>query len=159
MRTALFILCFVALIFPMSVGLEEKTPYTLEYRIEERGAYDANLTLVFFRDGTQFYVEEVYGFNGLHEGELQVLDRGTYTLRAYDTTTGDTGEAALAVSELPSGSLSEAAPTAELQEEYEEVSTTLEQAGFSWLPYLIILLFVFLVVLLLFGNPFKKKKK
>ncbi|MBD3390102.1 hypothetical protein GF415_04105 [Candidatus Micrarchaeota archaeon] len=159
MRTALFILCFVALVFPMSVELEEKTPYMLEYRIEERGAYDANLTLVFFRDGTQIYAEEIQGFNGLHEGELQVLERGTYTLKAYDTTTGDTGETALTVSELPSGSLAESAPTAELQEEYEDASTTLEQSGLSWLPYLIILLFVFLVALLLFGNPFKKKKK
>lgn len=160
MRRLLFTLCFVALLSAMSIELTEKNFGTLEYSLEERGAYNSNLTIIVLKGNVQYTVQEVTGFNGLYTGEIPILEPGTYTVKAFNANTGGKAEASINLAPqeefLPTEESVE-----ELKEEIAQEQLPLEIVSeqFPFLPYLIVGLFVVIVALLIFGNPLKKPKK
>jgi hypothetical protein len=160
MKRVLFALCLFAMLSAMEITLDQQNPAFIEYRIEERGAADSTLTLVVAKDNVQHHVEEITGFDGLYTGQFPALGPGTYTVVVYDINTSEVGEASITIAPI-------AAPE-EIEESLEGAKAEYgeEQAVFEdieeqapWLPYLIVVLFVLIVALLLFGNPLKKQKK
>ncbi|MBD3397633.1 hypothetical protein GF412_00680 [Candidatus Micrarchaeota archaeon] len=160
MRRLLFILCFVALLSAMSVELEQESQIFIEYKIEERGALDSSLTIVVFKDSTQYDVLQVSGFNGLHTGRIEALEPATYTFKAYNLDTGEDAEASITVSPQSMGMPNEQS-VEQIKEDVAQEQASLEQVSmqFTWLPYLIVALLVVIAALIIFGNPLKKPKK
>jgi hypothetical protein len=160
MRKLLFILCFIALLSAMGIELTEKNFGTLEYSIEERGASNSNLTIIAFKGNVQLMVQEVQGFNGIYSGEISIIEPGTYTVKAFNENTGKRAEASISLAPqeklLPTEESVEKL-RGEIAQEQLSLETVSEQA--PWLPYLIVVLFVFIVALLIFGNPLTKPKK
>ncbi|MCP4647418.1 MAG: hypothetical protein GY852_06740 [bacterium] len=161
MKNLLFILCFVAFLSAtMIVEVEEKGFATLVYHVEEAGALDSTLTVVVMEGDTQQTVQEVTGFNGLYTGEVQVMEPGTYTVKVYNLNTGQDGEAT--INFAPQEKLLPTDESVEqLKEQAAEEHVSLEPITeqYPWLIYLIVVLFVIIVAMLLFGNPLKKPKK
>jgi hypothetical protein len=161
MRNLLFILCLVAFLSAsMNVEVEGKGFSTLVYHVEEAGALNSTLTVVVLEGNTQHAVQEVTGFNGLHTGEIPGMSPGIYTVKVYNIDTGNVGQAGIDFA--PQETL---LPTDESIEELKEQSAEQQLSldpvteQYPWLPYLIVVLFVVIVAMILFGNPLKKSKK
>lgn len=160
MKRLLFILCFVALLSAMEVGLEQKNQIFIEYSIKERGAVNSTLNIVVFKGNVQYTVLEVSGFNGEHIGQLEAVEPATYTFRAYDLDTGEDAESSIVISAQAMG-LPPEHTVEKLKGEVAQEQGSLEAVSeeYSWLPYLIVVLFVVIVALVIFGNPLKNPKK
>ena len=156
----LFILCFVAILSAMSIELKETIPGLIEYRIEDRDAYNSSLVIVVLKGNTQHAVYRVEEFNGLHSEQFQMIGPGTYTVTAYSMDTGNTAESEITISpQKISQETKKAFEEIEKGLIEEQAAVALSEEQTSWLTYLIVGLFIVIVIMLLFGNPLKKPKK
>ena len=160
MKQILFALCFVALLSAITVEMEEGAFGTIEYTIEDRNAYNSTLTIVVMQGEAQHSVYSIEGCNGLYDGKFQILEPATYTIKVYNLDTGEAGEATLSIS--PEKTAAQAASAVEeVKEEAtaQQVIIDIPQEQESWLIYLIVGVFIVLIVVILFANPLKGKKK
>jgi len=108
----------------------------------------------------QHSVYSIEGCNGLYDGKFQILEPATYTIKVYNLDTGEAGEATLSIS--PEKTAAQAASAVEeVKEEAtaQQVIIDIPQEQESWLIYLIVGVFIVLIVVILFANPLKGKKK
>lgn len=158
MKAMLLLLCAFSLLFAMELDVQEKEFGNIEYTVRELGSSNSTLHVALIKGQSQYYFESVDGFNGVYKGSIPLLPPGTYTLNVADLNTGDSAEKTFSV--LPSSAEGVQKNLGEMKSEVVEESTNLHmEESFPLLPWVIVGLFVVIMVILIFANPLKKKKK
>ncbi len=160
MKRLLFALCFVALLSAVTVELTEGMLGSVEYTVKDPDARDSSLTIVILKGDTQYAVYSEPDFDGVYHNSFQVVEPGEYTLRAYNMDTGGAGESTIVLSPAQNNSpLQKAIEETKKETTEQQVLIDIPDEQASVLPYLIIGFFILLLAIVLFANPFKKKKK
>lgn len=119
---------------------------SVRYSVQQMDVSGGHLQLTLKRGNTQVMVTDVQGFNGAASGFLSVGEAGTYTLAAYERTTGEYGEAEF-----------EFTPPRPAPE--ERPPTQMIPGVPDYLFWLALVIAAVLVFLLIFGNPMAQKPR
>lgn len=157
MKKLFALICMFALVFPMELEINQLTVGYYEYSVKELNAVNTSLQVVVLKEGKQYYVEDIAGYNGLHRGKLTLREPGRYMVTAFNTQTGESAEAGVVVAAPAISQEAQQEFEAEQQKQAEEYLEIPAQEIVPGLPFIVVGLFVVLVALILFGNPLKKK--
>lgn len=157
MKRLFALLCMFALVFSMDLEINQVSIGYYEYKVKELNAVNTSLQILVMKDGKQFYVEDVPGYDGLYRGSLTLRTPGQYLIAASNPQTGASAEAGLIVSSPVLSEEFQENFTAGQEQAIEENISIPAQELIPGLPFIIVGIFVILIALLVFGNPLKKK--